>query len=339
MKAIAFFNNKGGVGKTSLVYHLSWMFAELGLNVVAADLDPQANLTSMFLNEDRLEELWPDGEHPQTILGCVGPIMRGTGDISKPHIESITDKIGLVVGDLGLSRFEAKLSSAWPGCMDRDEAAFRVISSFHRTLVDAADQQQADLVLIDVGPNLGAINRTAIIAANFVAVPLASDLFSLQGLKNLGPTLREWREEWRERLDKKPQDPNLSMPAADMAPIGYVILQHAVRLDRPVKAYERWMSRIPGIYRSEVLDKPSKKSIPTVSDDPHCLARLKNYRSLMPLAQDALKPIFKLKAADGAIGAHQVAVQNCYDDFRVLAQKIGVKCGITSHDITPTSNH
>ena len=60
MKTIAFFNNKGGVGKTSLVYHLSWMYADLGLSVVAADLDPQANLTSMFLGDERLEQLWPD---------------------------------------------------------------------------------------------------------------------------------------------------------------------------------------------------------------------------------------------------------------------------------------
>ena len=45
---IAFFNNKGGVGKTSLVYHLAWMYFDLGLRVIAADLDPQANLTSAF---------------------------------------------------------------------------------------------------------------------------------------------------------------------------------------------------------------------------------------------------------------------------------------------------
>ena len=56
MTAIAFFNNKGGVGKTTLAYHLSWMYADLGVSVVVADLDPQANLTTMFLSEDRLEE-------------------------------------------------------------------------------------------------------------------------------------------------------------------------------------------------------------------------------------------------------------------------------------------
>ncbi len=65
MKTVAFFNNEGGVGKTSLVYHLAWMFSDMGASVVAADLDLQANLTAMFLREDRLEELWPDGGAPQ----------------------------------------------------------------------------------------------------------------------------------------------------------------------------------------------------------------------------------------------------------------------------------
>ncbi|HUY89427.1 MAG TPA: ParA family protein [Pirellulales bacterium] len=327
MKTIAFFNNKGGVGKTSLVYHLAWMYADRGVRVVAADLDPQANLTAMFLPEDRLEELWPDDHHPLTILGSVGPILRGIGDIAAPHVEPISDRLGLIAGDLGLSRFEAKLSAAWPGCMDRDEAAFRVVSSFHRVIVDAAKQRDAELALIDVGPNLGAINRSALIAANFVVVPLASDLFSLQGLKNLGPNLRDWRSEWHDRLERRPGDPTLLLPAGDMSPIGYIILQHAVRLDRPVKAYERWMARIPAIYRSEVLDEPAD-CVPPATEDPNCLALLKNYRSLMPLAQDALKPMFYLKPGDGALGGHVNAVQSCYKDFRQLARKIAAKVEI-----------
>jgi cellulose biosynthesis protein BcsQ len=105
MNTIAFFNNKGGVGKASLVYHSSWMFSELGVNVVAADLDPQSNLSAMFLDEDRLEELWPDNAHQDTVLGMVRPILKGIGDIADPHVEDIGDNIGLVVGDLGLSGF------------------------------------------------------------------------------------------------------------------------------------------------------------------------------------------------------------------------------------------
>ena len=133
-----------------------------------------------------LEQLWPDGDHPDSILGAVSPILRGLGDIKEPHVEQISANLGLVVGDLGLSSFEAKLSSAWPACLDRDEAAFRTESAFYRTLLFASEKRNADLALIDVGPNLGAINRAAIIAANFVVFPLAPDLFSLQALRNIG---------------------------------------------------------------------------------------------------------------------------------------------------------
>lgn len=327
MKTIVFFNNKGGVGKTSLVYHLAWMYADLGVSVVAADLDPQANLTAMFLDESRLEEVWPDGDHPDSVLGAVAPILRGLGDIKHPHVEKVTRDLGLLVGDLGLSRFEARLSSAWPDCMNRDEAAFRTESAFHRAILQAAETRDAEVVLIDVGPNLGAINRAAIIAANYVVVPLAPDLFSLQGLRNLGPTLRDWRSEWQDRLSRRPDDLSLSLPAGDITPAGYVVMQHAVRADRPVKAYQKWMRRIPEVYRKEVLND-SSGYVSTGAPDPECIATLKHYRSLMPMAQEALKPIFHLKAADGALGGHIYAVQECYDDFKKLAIAIAGKCGV-----------
>jgi len=320
MKIVAFFNNKGGVGKTSLVYHLAWMYADLGVRVLAADLDPQANLTSMFLDEERLVELWPDGDHPRSIQGAIRPILKGTGDVALTHIEEITDAISLVVGDLGLSLFEDKLSDAWPRCLDRDESAFRIISAFFRIIESAARMHRADLVLVDVGPNLGAINRAAIISAQYVAIPLAPDLFSLQGLRNLGPTLRQWRGDWDDRLNRAP-DPDLLLPPRGMMPIGYIILQHAMRLDRPVKAYAQWMARIPGEYRTSVLDENADQP-PPVESDPLCLYVLKHYRSLMPMAMEARKPMFHLKPADGAIGAHVAAVQTCYQDFETLARNL-----------------
>ncbi|MGH8563474.1 MAG: ParA family protein [Gammaproteobacteria bacterium] len=56
-------------------------------------------------------------------------------------------------------------------------------------------------------PHLGAINRAAMIAAEHVVIPLAPDLYSLQGLKNLRPTVRRWRSEWRGRRGRNPDDP------------------------------------------------------------------------------------------------------------------------------------
>jgi chromosome partitioning protein len=324
---IAFFNNKGGVGKTSLVYHLAWMYSELGVRVVAADFDPQANLSAAFLDEDRLEEVWGDDNSSQTVFGCVQPITKGMGDIIEaPHLEPVNDDLALLIGDLSLSGFEDTLSDAWPKCLDRNEAAFRAISAFWRILQRAALHHAAHMVLMDMGPNLGAINRAALIGADYVVVPLSPDLFSLQGLRNLGPTLRAWREQWSERIPKNPSG-DLPLPGGTMQPAGYVIQQHSVRLARPVRAYDKWIARIPGTYRQYVLDQATGVAV-LPSNDPDCLAQLKHYRSLMPLAQEAHKPIFLLKPADGAVGAHMAYVSQAYGDFQALAMAILKRAGV-----------
>ena len=326
MTTIAFFNTTGGVGKTTLVYHLAWMFADQGIPVLAVDLDPQANLTAMFLNEDRLEEIWPeDEEHKATIFGAVRPILRGIGDIAIPPVERIAPNLGLLPGDLGLLEFGDKLSTAWRGCSNSDEAALRIMTACHRLMYAMADGW-ADLILIDVGPNLGAINRAAMIASDHVCVPLAPDLYSLQGLKNLGPALMAWRSTWAELKTKAPKD--LSIPAGSMSPEGYVVMQHGARDSRPSRAYHRWLDRIPAVYRKAVLGSPADGVVPKVENDPNCLAQLKHYRSLMPLAMEAHKPMFHLKPADGAIGAHGEAVRDCKSDFLQLARKVGAAAGI-----------
>ncbi|WP_307792436.1 ParA family protein [Streptomyces verrucosisporus] len=117
----------------------------------------------------------------------------------------------LLAGSLDLSRFEDKLSGEWFKTFASDIAALRTTTAFHRIVEQAAGEVGADIVLIDVGPNLGAINRAALIAADSV---------------------------------------------------------------------------------------------------------------LMPLAHDARKPMFDLKAADGALGSTQKYVQTCYREFRGLAEKV-----------------
>ena len=320
MKTITFFNNKGGVGKTTLVYHVAWMCAELGQSVLAVDLDPQANLTTMFLEEDRLETLWPEDGTNESILSCISPIIDGLGDIAEAPLQRIRQGIHLLPGDLGLSQFEDKLSDSWPRCLDGHKDAFRIITAFHRIIHFAAEKVNADIVLMDVGPNLGAINRAALIASEHVVMPLAPGLFSLQGLRNLGPTLYTWRDNWQQRLKAKPADLDIPMPAGTMKPAGYVVMQHIERKNRPVKAYQRWVSKIPQVYETYVLRRNHR--VESEESDPNRIGFIKNYQSLMPLAEDAHKPIFKLTPSDGAIGAHAVAVSKCYMDFQHLTQEI-----------------
>ncbi|MFH0899996.1 MAG: AAA family ATPase [Pseudomonadota bacterium] len=319
---VAFFNNKGGVGKTSLVYHLAWMYADLDRRVLAADFDPQASLTAAFLDEERLEELWgDDNTSGATIYDAVEPLLRGVGDIETPHCEEIADQLTLLAGSLALARFEDELSQQWPLCLDRKERAFRVVSAFWRMAQRAAEKVRAEVILVDLGPNLGAINRAALISTDYVVIPLAPDLFSLQGLKNLGPSLRTWRGEWQERLKHNPERDHLELPAGHIEPVGYVVWQHGIRLDRPVRAYDKWMARIPSTYAGKVLEDTTQDSVP-VERDPHCLGMLRHYRSLIPMAQEARKPMFHLKPADGALGAHFRAVEKAREDFERLAKHI-----------------
>ncbi len=325
---LTFFNNKGGVGKTSLIYHLAWMLSETGHRVLACDLDPQANLSAAFLDEHRLEVIWDNGKarnkesSANTIAQCVEPLMQ-VGDLHSPALEKITPDLHLIAGDLALSGFEDTLSAEWPNALGSTNLyrPFRILTAFSTIMQDGAKQMDASVILADVGPNLGAINRSALIATDYVIVPLGADLFSLQGLRNLGPTLQNWRTEWKKRINNW-QQPQFPLPRGSMTPIGYVVQQHSVRLDRPVQAYDKWVNRMPEEYARNLLGKQQDSYPLSPPEDTNRLATIKHYRSLVPMAQEARKPIFKLTPADGARGSHAAAASVAYSDFKDLAELI-----------------
>ncbi len=319
MKTITFFNNKGGVGKTTTVYHVSWMLSELGIKTIAIDLDPQSNLTSMFLTDERLEEIY-EKETPTTILDAINPIVNGDPAIPV-HIEEINDDLGLILGNLALSTFEDTLSDAWLKCLNGEIYSFRITSIFKTIIDEAAKRFNAEIVLIDVGPNLGAINRAVTIGSDYIIMPVASDLFSLQGIKNLGTTLNRWKRQWQQRVALKPSNLNIAIPTNKVNPVGYIVMQYSAKESRPVKSYLKWANRIPNIFNEYVLNILDI-NISSVDSDPNCIALLKHFRSLAPMSMEAHKPIFLLKPSDGAIGAHAYAVQNSFTEFKKLTQSI-----------------
>ena len=321
---ITFFNNKGGVGKTSLVYHLSWMFAEMGHRILSADFDPQSNLSSAFLTEEQLEPLWNDDDSPNTVYKAIA-LLTKAGDIQKPELIEISPELFLLPGDMELSGLEGELSDNWPKSLDEKNLyrPFRMLAAPWILMQEAAQKVEASMIIVDIGPSLGAINRSILIASDYVVIPLGADLFSLQGLKNLGPTLRDWRIAWKKRLDNW-KAPEFELPTGKMAPIGYLCQQYGVRLNRPVIAYDKWINKIPFIYRKYVIDEKGGEDMKP-ENDYHCLATIKHYRSLIPMGQEYRKPIFNLTPADGAIGSHLYAVREAYNDFKTLAKKIGEK--------------
>ena len=329
MTTVAFFNNKGGVGKTTLVYHLASMFSRLGVRVLAVDLDPQANLTAHFLPDRVLDALWTAPLNGRaTVAGAVQPIVDGVGDVTAVEPFSVVENLWLLPGDLALSAFEERLAQEWPNTLaGGNNAAVRVTSAFHRLVRSAEELTDADVVLVDVGPNLGALNRAALLMADHVVVPLGADLFSVQGLLHLGPALRRWRRDWQGTvLPRVDENLDIDLPAGSMEPLGYVVMQPSMRLDRPVQAYRTWLDRIPEIYRGNVLGR----GVSPPGDLDPAIGTVRNFRSLMPLAHDARKPMFDLRTADGAIGSTQRYVQVCFTEFRDLAREVLRRLDVTT---------
>ena len=94
-----------------------------------------------------------------------------------------------------------------------------------------------------------------------------------------------------------------------------------------MQAYDRWLSKIPQAYLEKVLDQPNEPQR-RMEDDPNCIAMLKDYRSLMPLAHEARKPMFDLTPADGALGSHMYAVNAVRADFKNLCTQLCNRAGL-----------
>jgi chromosome partitioning protein len=327
MKMVAFFNNQSGVGKTTLIYHLAWIFQEIGVSVVAVDLDPQSALTATFLPEETIAHLWRDRASPHTILGIIQPLLDRSGDLRPPILADIGSHLALLPGHPSLGCFEDRFAEAWLQCLagnpEEAQDGLLLTTCFNHAAERAATARKADLVLIDTGPSFDALNRAALVACDFVVFPLGTDFYTVQGLSDLSSVLAAWRSGWAARSAVAS---NLPLPAGAMRPAGYVVLQHAVRVDRPVKASQHSVERIPAAYHEMILGEP--QGVPLPGPDPYRLATIKQSPGLMPLARDSHKPMFLLKPADGIAGAQGEAVLACYRDFKGLAARIASACGI-----------
>jgi chromosome partitioning protein len=322
MKTIGFFSNRSAVGKTTLVYHIAWMLSEMGVSLIAADFDPQASLTSAFLPEDRLEEIWSDAR-ALTVAGAIEPLIEASSDVLAPVIERCGDNIGLLPGDIRLLDFEDRLAVAWS---DPSSEMFKITEVFRRLLRVVAATSGAALALVEVGSGSNAISRAARLACDFIVVPLLADWPSLQGIALAAGQSRYWQLQLGEYRRQQAGSQSADLSMGRMEPVGYVLLRHAARVDRSNDTSDKFLADIPKQYATCVLGQ--SHFAPTVEDDYNCLAILKDYRSLLPLAHDARKPMFLLKPADGAFGGHQNAVLDCYKAYRGLTENLLRRCRI-----------
>ncbi|SEL62093.1 Cellulose biosynthesis protein BcsQ [Chitinophaga rupis] len=326
MKSIVFFNNKGGVGKTTFTFHLGYALERAGNKVLFVDLDPQCNLTAHICDEETIDKAW--SEKGDSVYKAVEPIIKGAGDVKLIEPYKVENRnIWIFIGDLLLSDFEGELSNAWTQILAGQERGFRVTSAIYRIIQEFASKNDIDYILIDVAPNLGSLNRAVLLGCDNFVIPMIPDLFSLRGSQNLGRVFADWiRNYYTSKQRIGVSKLQFDTPNGTPKFSGYILQQFNVYRSRKTKAYERWSSQIPDYINEYVigpLNATDLKILDLVLTIPdYKVADFKNYHGLVPMAQTSLKPIFELTSRDGVIGDHTRYVNDCRREFEQIANNI-----------------
>ena len=337
MKKIAFFNNKGGVGKTTLACNLANYFAEdKKLNILVVDLDPQCNSTQLILSPEKCAEIYWDeqnaGTPPQidTIYKAVRPLEEGDGEADP--IQPIPRKnnrfnVDLIPGHPRISAFEDKLGPSFRDATAGDVSGLRMTIWLKQLLAPFEDKY--DIAILDVGPSLGALNRSILASSDYFITPMGADIFSVVALRNISEWLSAWIDLYQEGVQlcikrnpgaierhRIPEKLDISKGF-----LGFTVQQYSTVTIRGKRratvAYDQIINKIPETAEEYLFD--FTKSDINFSDLK--LGDIPHLRSLVPLAQSASAPLARLQSNDGLTGGQYSQQKN----YIALIENVGNK--------------
>lgn len=248
MKSISVFNNKGGVGKTTLTYHVGYALSEMGYKVLMIDADPQCNLTIYSLDQDAIHDIWEKEDRfidegfessksslnqvdfksligqPRSLHFLLKPTEEGTGDLdSLPPPIKLSNSLDIIPGRLTLHLYEDKVAERWAGIYRGDPLAIRTVTKIREITEKYSRQHNYDYVIIDTSPSLGSLNKVIISTVDGFFIPAAPDLFSLYGIKNIGKSLSAWKAEFSVIYQLISEEKRQSFPTNFVSFLGYTI--------------------------------------------------------------------------------------------------------------------
>lgn len=347
MKQIAMFNHKGGVAKTTMVFHLAWMLAILGKRVMIVDCDPQCNLTGAFLGADEIEE-YPfesvSPQKPRNIRDAVRPAFE-----SRPYMIEPTELVesrqrqGLFIlpGHVGLSEFEGQLSVAHE--LSNSLSALQNIPGALRYAIKiTGERNNIDFALIDMSPSLGAINQNLFMTSDAFIIPMAPDLFSSMALKSLARTLPKWAE-WGKKASNNAilKTADYSFPDVTPKYLGSSVQNFRKRARgdgeaKPTQAFQRWFDKLAETRTTDLiaalrqadmlLPEESYKDAGAPTDQ--FLMEIGALDGLIATAQDLAKPVFSIHLLNdtpyrgNVADNYQEKIDDVYSQFSQGAKKI-----------------
>ena len=322
---ISLFNHKGGVGKTTTTFNLGWTLAQMGIKTLIVDTDPQCNLTAYvlgFQERQSLEDFYSKKEN-EDIYSVLNPIITGQNLQIKPvkPCNTLNDNLKLVAGHLQMSELDIQISLGLSASSIANFAK-QFVGSLNAVIRETARVNKCELVLIDMSPSSGAMNRSILMSSNYFIVPTSPDFFSYQSIQNLGNMFLSWENVFQQFRDASETNP---LPEKAPKMLGIISQKYRTytprekqfsenlplignkkleeRKKRIASAYQSWVTKIQkasDTVLSETL-RPKKMVIDRkifqnhVHDElPYNLISIGDFNSLIALSQENQKPIFDL---------------------------------------------
>ena len=323
MKSIAFFNNKGGVGKTTLLCNVAGYLAlHEKARVLVIDADPQCNATQSLFADETLDSIYKKKSF--TIDSVVKPLALGKGYSDSLEIrKSRTFGVDVLVGDPRLALTEDLLATDWGHAVSGNVRGLRTTLLF-RHLLNLCDDY--DYVLFDVGPSLGAINRSVLLSVDYFLTPLSTDIFSLKALENISLSLIKWKKQFENAISQVDEPAEIGIDDLDwhLKFLGYVTQQYTAKRDlegkpRAVRAFDHIIKKVPTAIRDQIVHKLQPESS---SEIDYVIGTIPTLHSLIPLSQTSRRPIFALRAVDGVVGAHFAKVSEYQETIDSIVSRI-----------------
>jgi len=330
MIKIALFNHKGGVGKTTLTVNIADTLCDQGKKVLMVDADPQCNLTAFYIEEPHLEQLLGESDESDTattIWSAIKPVVEGRGGIRPVPIHDLGEGLALIPGDVLLAQYEEELPQSWLDSFGRKTRGYDVMAALSNAANQAAAAVEADVVLYDVGPNVGALNRAVLLDSHYFITPVAADLFSLRALTTVGRAIAKWIRDWETVRQLADPDSRDLLLRGRPAFLGYVTSAYKVHSGRSAtNPHSDWEKRIAPRVRDRIVDELRRVDGSLVPTGGNKLGAIKNFHSLAAEAQKHGVAIGKLR---GLVNPGNYAqIDEAYAEFEQLVHEIIKRTGV-----------